>query len=259
VGRLDGKVALITGAARGQGEAEARLFVEEGAAVVLADVLDDAGREVAASLGQLAFFVHLDVRDPENWAAAVVEAESHFGPLCVLVNNAAILGAGGVEDATPEDFMGVVAVNQLGCLLGMQAAVRSMRRTAPDVVGSIINVSSTGGMVGYPGAIAYVGSKWAVRGMTKAAALELAPAIRVNSLHPGPVDTPMIREPGASDQEFAERWQSIVPLGRAARPDEIAKVALFLASDESSFMTGSEVVVDGGRITGSPSTPPPQL
>jgi 3alpha(or 20beta)-hydroxysteroid dehydrogenase len=259
VGRLDGKVALITGAARGQGEAEARLFVEEGAAVVLADVLDDAGREVAASLGQLAFFVHLDVRDPENWTAAVGEAESHFGPLCVLVNNAAILGAGGVEDATPEDFMGVVAVNQLGCLLGMQAAVRSMRRTAPDVVGSIINVSSTGGMVGYPGAIAYAGSKWAVRGMTKAAALELAPAIRVNSLHPGPVDTPMIREPGASDQEFAERWQSIVPLGRAARPDEIAKVALFLASDESSFMTGSEVVVDGGRITGSPSTPPPQL
>ncbi len=251
MGRLDGKVAFITGAARGQGEAEARAFVEEGAEVVLADILDDAGREVAASLGARAHYVHLDVRDPDNWTAAVGEAERHFGPLCVLVNNAAVLGAGGVEDATPEDFLHVVAVNELGCLLGMQAAVRSMRGTAPDVVGSIINVSSAGGMVGYPGAIAYAGSKWAVRGMTKAAALELAPTIRVNSLHPGPVDTPMIRAPGASDQEFAERWQSIVPLGRAARPDEIAKVALFLASDESSFMTGSEVVVDGGRIAGS--------
>ena len=254
MGRLDGKVALVTGAARGQGEAEARAFVDEGAAVVLADILDDAGREVAASLGPPARYVHLDVRDPAQWVTAVGEAERHFGPLSVLVNNAAILGAGGVEDATPEDFLQVVAVNQLGCLLGMQAGVRSMRRAARGAVGSIINVSSTGGMVGYPGAIAYAGTKWAVRGMTKAAALELAPAVRVNSLHPGPVDTPMIREPGASDQELAARWESIVPLGRAARPEEIAQVALFLASDESSFMTGSEVVVDGGRIAGSPLT-----
>ena len=254
MGRLAGKVALVTGAARGQGEAEARLFVAEGAAVVLADVLDDAGQEVASSLGQRARYVHLDVSEQENWTAVVAEVERHFGPLSVLVNNAAILGTGGVEDATPEDFLHVVAVNQLGCLLGMQAAARSMRRAAENAVGSIVNVSSTGGMVGYPGAIAYAGSKWAVRGMTKAAALELAPTVRVNSLHPGPVDTPMIREAGVSDEEFAARWQSIVPLGRAARPDEIAQVALFLASDESSFMTGSEVVVDGGRIAGSPPT-----
>jgi 3alpha(or 20beta)-hydroxysteroid dehydrogenase len=245
-------VALVTGASRGQGEAEARAFVDEGAAVVLADVLDAEGRAVAASLGPQAHYVHLDVREPTSWATAVAEAERAFGALRVLVNNAAVLGAGGVEDATPEDFMNVVAVNQLGCFLGMQAATRSMRRTPAGVVCSIINVSSTGGMVGYPGAIAYAGSKWAVRGMTKAAALELAPDIRVNSLHPGPVDTPMIREEGVSDEEFAARWRAIVPLARPARPEEIAKVALFLASDESSFMTGSEVVVDGGRIAGSP-------
>ncbi len=255
VGRLEGTVALVTGASRGQGEAEARAFVDEGAAVVLADVLDAEGRSVARSLGPQAHYVHLDVREPASWASAVVEAERAFGPLSVLVNNAAVLGIGGVEDATPEDFMNVVAVNQLGCFLGMQAAARSMRRAPSGVVCSIINVSSTGGMVGYPGAIAYAGSKWAVRGMTKAAALELAPDIRVNSLHPGPVDTPMIREEGVSDEEFAARWRAIVPLARSARPEEIAKVALFLASDESSFMTGSEVVVDGGRIAGSP--PPP--
>ncbi len=244
-------MALVTGASRGQGEAEARAFVNEGAAVLLADVLDTEGRAVAHSLGPQALYVHLDVRDPTSWKMAVAEAERAFGPLSVLVNNAAVLGAGGVEDATPEDFMNVVAVNQLGCFLGMQAAVRSMRRTSDGVVCSIINVSSTGGMVGYPGAIAYAGSKWAVRGMTKAAALELAPDIRVNSLHPGPVDTPMIREAGVSDEEFDGRWQAIVPLGRSAQPEEIARVALFLASDESSFMTGSEVVVDGGRIAGS--------
>jgi 3alpha(or 20beta)-hydroxysteroid dehydrogenase len=249
-------VALVTGASRGQGEAEARAFVDEGAAVVLADVLDAEGRSVARSLGPRAHYVHLDVREPTSWATAVAEAERVFGPLRVLVNNAAVLGAGGVEDATPEDFMNVVAVNQLGCFLGMQAAVRSMRRAPRGVVCSIINVSSTGGMVGYPGAIAYAGSKWAVRGMTKAAALELAPDIRVNSLHPGPVDTPMIREEGVSDEEFAARWRAIVPLARSARPEEIARVALFLASDESSFMTGSEVVVDGGRLAGSPPPPP---
>jgi 3alpha(or 20beta)-hydroxysteroid dehydrogenase len=249
-------VAFVTGASRGQGEAEARAFVAEGAAVVLADVLDADGRSVANSLGPRAHYVHLDVREPTNWAVAVAEAERVFGPLSVLVNNAAVLGAGGVEDATPEDFMNVVAVNQLGCFLGMQAAVRSMRRNRDGVVGSIINVSSTGGMVGYPGAVAYAGTKWAVRGMTKAAALELAPDIRVNSLHPGPVDTPMIREAGVSDEEFASRWQAVVPLGRSAQPEEIAQVALFLASDESSFMTGSEVVVDGGRIAGSR---PPQV
>jgi 3alpha(or 20beta)-hydroxysteroid dehydrogenase len=255
-GRLDGKVAFVTGAARGQGEAEARAFVAEGARVVLADVLDVEGRAVAGSLGPHAGYVHLDVREAAGWEAAVAEAERAFGPITVLVNNAAVVGGGGVEDASAEEFMDVVAVNQLGCFLGMQAAVRSMRHAPAGVVGSIINVSSTGGMVGYPGAIAYAGSKWAVRGMTKAAALELAPDIRVNSLHPGPVDTPMIREPGVSDDEFEERWRAVVPLGRSARPEEIARVALFLASDESSFMTGSEVVVDGGRVAGSR---PPQV
>ena len=185
---------------------------------MLADVLDAQGQEVADSLGKKAHYVHLDVREVASWTTAIAEAERAFGPLGVLVNNAAVLGAGGVEDATPEDFMDVVAVNQLGCFLGMQAAVRSMRRQPAGIVSSIINVSSTGGMVGYPGAIAYAGSKWAVRGMTKAAALELAPHIRVNSLHPGPVDTPMIREEGVGDEEFAHRWQTVRSAGPVGPP-----------------------------------------
>jgi 3alpha(or 20beta)-hydroxysteroid dehydrogenase len=249
--RLDGKVCLVTGAARGQGEAEARAFVEEGAVVAVADVLDDQGAAVAESLGTRARYVHLDVRLVADWLAAVDEVESTFGPINVLVNNAAVMRLGGVLDTDPADFSDVVAINQLGCFLGMQTVARSMLRAPADVVGSMVNVSSTGGMVGYPGNIAYAGSKWAVRGMTKAAALELAPRIRVNSLHPGPIETPMIREPGVSDDDFEGRWRGIVPLGRSGRPDEIAKVALFLASDESSFMTGSEVVVDGGRIAGA--------
>jgi 3alpha(or 20beta)-hydroxysteroid dehydrogenase len=249
--RLEGKVALVTGAARGQGEAEARAFVDEGALVAVADVLDDEGARVARALGSRARYVHLDVRDPDGWSEAVTGIEAEFGPITVLVNNAAVMRFGGVMDTDPEEFSDVVAVNQLGCFLGMQSVARSMLRAPADVVGSIVNVSSTGGMVGYPGNIAYAGSKWAVRGMTKAAALELAPRIRVNSLHPGPVETPMIREPGVSDEDFNNRWRHIVPLGRSGHPDEIAKVALFLASDESSFMTGSEVVVDGGRIAGA--------
>jgi 3alpha(or 20beta)-hydroxysteroid dehydrogenase len=255
--RLEGKVALVTGGARGQGEAEARAFVAEGALVAVADVLDEQGAAVAESLGAGARYVHLDVADADNWQEVVDDVESAFGPITVLVNNAAVMRLGGVLDTGPSEFMDVVAINQLGCFLGMQRVARSMLKAPPEVVGSIVNVSSTGGMVGYPGNIAYAGSKWAVRGMTKAAALELAPRIRVNSLHPGPVETPMIREPGISDDEFQDRWRSIVPLGRSGRPDEIAKVALFLASDESSFMTGSEVVADGGRIAGamSPSRP----
>jgi 3alpha(or 20beta)-hydroxysteroid dehydrogenase len=249
--RLVGKVALVTGGARGQGEAEARAFVAEGALVAVADVLDDQGAAVVGALGPRARYIHLDVRDAANWAKAVEDVESAFGPITVLVNNAAVMRFGGVLDTDPTDFSDVVAVNQLGCFLGMQAVARSMLRAPLEVVGSIVNVSSTGGMVGYPGNIAYAGSKWAVRGMTKAAAMELAPRIRVNSLHPGPVETPMIRETGVSDDDFEGRWRDIVPLGRAGRPDEIAKVALFLASDESSFMTGSEVVVDGGRIAGA--------
>jgi 3alpha(or 20beta)-hydroxysteroid dehydrogenase len=254
--RLEGKVAVVTGAARGQGAAEATLFVAEGACVVLADVLDDPVRELAARLGDTAYPMPLDVRDPDQWQAAAETAEREFGPITVLVNNAAVFRSGGVLDTTADAYMDVVAVNQLGCLLGMQAVVPSMTRAGG---GSIINVSSTGGLVGIPGNIAYNSSKWAVRGLTKSAALELAPAIRVNSIHPGPIDTPMIHDPAVGEEEFQSQWAPLVPLGRPGRPDEIARVALFLASDDASFMTGAEVVVDGGRTAGSHGAAPEVL
>ena len=247
-GRLAGRVALITGAARGQGAAEARLFVAEGAEVVIADVLEAEGRELATDLGASAAYFALDVREQSAWDATVAFAEECFGPIDVLVNNAAITGAGGVRDVTLESYLDTIAVNQLGCLLGMQRVVPSIQRAGG---GSIVNVSSTSGLIAYTGAIAYVASKWAVRGMTKAAALDLAPfGIRVNSIHPGPVDTPMIHPAGMGDDEFQSRWRHVVPLARAARPIEIARVALFLASSDSSYMTGAELAVDGGRTAG---------
>jgi 3alpha(or 20beta)-hydroxysteroid dehydrogenase len=248
MGRLDGRAALVTGGARGQGAAEATLFVAEGATVVVADVLDDLGTALVQDLGAHASYVHLDVRDASQWSAAIETCERTVGPVHVLINNAAVFRPGGLEDTTPEAYLEVVAVNQIGCFLGMRAVVPSMRKVGG---GAIVNVSSTGGLIGIPGNIAYNSSKWAVRGLTKSAALELAPTIRVNSLHPGPVDTPMIHEAGLSAEEFARRWEPLVPLGRAAAPSEIAHAALFLASDESSFMTGSELVVDGGRTAGS--------
>ena len=252
-GRLAGQVALVTGAARGQGAAEARLFVAEGAEVVIADVLEAEGRALASDLGAAAAFFLLDVRDQAAWVAAVAFAEARFGPLDILVNNAAVTGGGGVLDVTLESYVDTIAVNQVGCVLGMQSVVPSMRRAGG---GSIVNVSSTSGLIAYTGAIAYVASKWAVRGMTKAAALDLAPlGIRVNSIHPGPVDTPMIHPEGMSDEEFQSRWRHVVPLARAARPIEIARVALFLASSDSSYMTGAELAVDGGRTAGVTSPP----
>jgi 3alpha(or 20beta)-hydroxysteroid dehydrogenase len=250
-GRLAGRVALISGAARGQGAAEARLFSAEGAAVVVADVLAAEGRALAAELGSSAAFCALDVRDQSAWREAVAFAESMFGPVDILVNNAAVTGGGGVVDVTVESYLDTIAVNQLGCLLGMQSVAPSMQRAGG---GSIVNVSSTSGLIAYTGAIAYVASKWAVRGMTKAAALDLAPfGIRVNSIHPGPVDTPMIHPSGMGDGEFQALWRTVVPLARAAQPIEIARVALFLASSDSSYMTGAELAVDGGRTAGASS------
>jgi 3alpha(or 20beta)-hydroxysteroid dehydrogenase len=252
-GRLAGRVALVTGAARGQGAAEARLFVAEGASVVIADVLESEGRALAADLGDSAAYFALDVRDQAAWQAAVAFAEARFGPIDILVNNAAVTGAGGVRDVTLESYLDTIAVNQLGCLLGMQTVVPSMERAGG---GSIVNVSSTSGLIAYTGTIAYVASKWAVRGMTKAAALDLAPfGIRVNSIHPGPVDTPMIHPAGMDDDEFQSRWRHVVPLARAAQPSEIARVVLFLASNDSSYMTGAELAIDGGRTAGLTSPP----
>ena len=252
MGRLDGKVALISGAARGQGEAEARLFVEEGARVVLGDVLDDRGEVVAKELGDAARYVRLDVRDEASWGAAVSLAESEFGPLSVLVNNAGIFRVSALVDTPVEQFREVVEVNQLGPFLGMKAVVPSMVNAGG---GSIVNISSTNGLGGFPHTVSYTATKWAVRGMTKTAAMELGPlGIRVNSIHPGGVDTEMIRpenlgslaaEPDALDNRFGD-----LPLRRVGQPIEIARLALFLASDESSYSTGSEFVADGGMLAG---------
>lgn len=252
MGRLDGKVAIISGAARGQGEAEARLFAAEGAAVVLGDVLDDRGRAVADAIGDRARYVHLDVRASADWAAAVTLAEDTFGPVSVLVNNAGILRYHRLVDVPIDEFREVVEVNQIGVLLGMQAVVPSMERAGS---GSIVNVSSTSGLIGASTTTAYTATKFAVRGMTKVAAVELGPlGIRVNSIHPGGVDTEMVRPgdgpPGGPGSDSLNRRFASMPLGRVGRAEEVAAMALFLASDESSYSTGSEFVCDGGMTAG---------
>lgn len=253
MGLLDGKVAVITGAARGQGAAAAQIFHAEGAAVLMLDLLDDAGEKAAAELGDRARYVHADIGHADDWDAAVTTAEEAFGPVTVLLNNAAILRRGTVEDTTYDQFSELMHINVWGSWLGMQRVIPSMRRAGG---GSIVNVSSTGGLIGQGGASGYTASKFAVRGLSKVAALELAPVIRVNSLHPGWVDTPMVRDRATmSDDEYNSRLRPIVPLGRAADPAELANAALFLASDLSSYLTGSELVVDGGRTSGSPWRP----
>jgi 3alpha(or 20beta)-hydroxysteroid dehydrogenase len=250
--RLDGKVAVISGAARGQGEAEARLFVEEGARVILGDMLDDRGEVVAKELGDAARYVHLDVRDEASWQAAVALAEADFGPVSVLVNNAGIFRVSALVDTPVEQFREVFEVNQLGPFLGMKAVVPSMVKAGG---GSIVNISSTNGLGGLPGTISYTSTKFAVRGMTKTAAMELGPlGIRVNSIHPGGVDTPMIAPENlgmlaATPDALGDRFGDL-PLRRVGQPIEIARLALFLASDESSYSTGSEFVADGGMLAG---------
>jgi 3alpha(or 20beta)-hydroxysteroid dehydrogenase len=243
--RLDGKVALITGGARGQGEAEARLFVAAGARVVVSDVLDEQGRAVATDIGAAARFVHHDVRDEGSWANAVGVATGEFGRLDVLVNNAGILQVDRLEDQTLEAFEAIVRVNLYGVFNGMRAAIAPMRAAGG---GSIVNISSAAGLRGVPGYGAYGATKWAVRGITKTAALELAAdRIRVNSVHPGAVDTPMV---AASNLQRGEGGLPSAPLGRVAIPEDIANLVLFLASDASSYITGSEFAIDGGGFLG---------
>jgi len=244
MGRLSGKVAIITGAARGQGEAEARLFVEQGAQVVLGDVLDDEGHEVAKQLGDAARYVHLDVSSESDWEHAVAIAAER-GPLNVLLNNAAISHFSALGETRLDDYMRVVGVNQVGTFLGMRAAVEPMKKAGG---GSIVNVSSIDGLQAKNGIVAYAATKWAIRGMTRVAALELGRhGIRVNSLHPGGIDTVMGNPTGTPDiDQFYRR----IPIARAGRAIEIARMALFLASDESSYSTGSEFVADGGWHAG---------
>jgi 3alpha(or 20beta)-hydroxysteroid dehydrogenase len=245
MGRLDGKVAIVTGAARGQGEAEARLFAAEGAKVVLGDVLDDLGEAVAADIGDAARYVHLDVSNADDWAKAVETATS-MGPYTVLVNNAAIIRPAAIEDTTVEDYMAVINVNQIGCFLGMKSALAPMRANGG---GAIVNISSVDGMKSQNGLVSYSASKFAVRGMTKTAAIEWGRFnIRVNSIHPGGVNTPMgnpINDPALEKVPY--QFQAIPRIGY---PPEIANAALFLASDEASYITGTELLVDGGWLAG---------
>jgi 3alpha(or 20beta)-hydroxysteroid dehydrogenase len=251
MGRLDGKVAIVTGGARGQGEAEVRLFVAEGAKVVFGDVLDDLGEKVAADLGGDAVYVHHDVRTEDAWNTIVAEAQQHFGGIDVLVNNAGVLDFGTMTHETSlDDYMRLVNINQVGVFLGMRAAIPSMLARGG---GSIVNISSTNGFSGYGGTIAYTASKFAVRGMTKTAALEYGKAgIRVNSIHPGGIDTPMTRvdDLGEMTEADQEAMYGSFALGRVGKPDEVAKLALFLASDDSSYCTGAEFLVDGGMLAG---------
>lgn len=245
MGRLEGKVALITGAARGQGAEEARLFAAEGATVVLSDVLDDEGRRVAADIPR-ARYVHLDVRAEAAWQSVVDGMLVSEGRIDVLVNNAAIDLAKRFEATTLEDFERVIAINQTGVFLGMRTVARAW--IAAGRGGSIINVSSVAGLEAVKGRAAYGSSKWAVRGMTRIGALEWGDrGIRVNSIHPGMIETPMTAGLRAfTDPATRARAEKGIPLGRVGQPIDIAWMALFLASDESSYCTGQEFVVDGG-------------
>ena len=251
MGKLDGKVALITGAARGQGEAEARLFAAEGAKVVLGDVLDELGSAGARSIGADAIYVHHDVSSEESWKAAVGAATSKWGRLDVLVNNAGILHVAAIAQIELADYMRIVNVNQVGCLLGMKHAIPPMAKAGG---GSIVNISSTAGLEGQPGIAAYVSTKWAIRGMTKSAAIECGGlGIRVNSIHPGGINTDMGKGETKGFEEIdTTAVYKKLPLGRIGEPIEVARLALFLASDDASYCTGGEYSVDGGWMTGRP-------
>ena len=249
MGRLDGKVALITGGARGMGKSHVRQFVAEGARVVFGDVLDDKGEYVAAKLpAGSCRYVHHDVTSESQWAAAVSTALTAFGKLDVLVNNAGILTFAPIAEMTLNSFRRVLDVNAVGCWLGMKAVIDPMTKAGG---GSIINVSSIEGFTGAAGLSAYSASTFAVRGMTKAAAQELGQfGIRVNSVHPGGVLTRMVVESEDARAESAEAFMKAMPLHRFAEPVEISRLVAYLASDESSYSTGSEFVADGGLLSG---------
>ena len=240
MGDAQGKVVIVTGAASGQGAAEARAFVDAGASVILADI-DPAGRELADSLGDDAVFQRLDVGSAADWDAAVGMARERFGRLDVLVNNAGVYRPASFLDTDEALWSLHYRVNQLGPFLGMRAAVEVMR---PVRSGCIINTSSFAAMSAFAGHFAYGSSKWALRGMTRLAATELAPlGIRVNGIFPGMIDTPML---GENDPAKLEAYAKSVPLGRAGTPEEVAQLVLFLASDASSYISGAEIAITGG-------------
>jgi NAD(P)-dependent dehydrogenase (short-subunit alcohol dehydrogenase family) len=246
-GRLAGKVVLITGAARGQGEAAARLCAAEGASVVLGDVLTDLGEAVAADIGAAARFVKLDVSSEADWERAVGVATTEFGGLHGLLNNAGIFRPETLDETAPDLWDHVIAVNQRGPYLGMRAAAPAMRASGGGSIVNVASILSTLGSLSGAG-FAYCGTKGAILAMTKAAAMGLAvDGIRVNSLHPGPIDTPMNDDaPGNANPEARAAMEAETALNRFGRADEVAWAALFLLTDEASYMTGSEITVDGG-------------
>ena len=248
------KVALVSGAARGMGQAEARLFAAEGAKVAVCDVRDAEAEAVAKEIGADAINLHLDATSEDEWAAAVAATTRAFGKLDVLVNNAGIAESAPLAEMTLDSYRRVTEVNQTGVFLGMRAVIESMTAAGG---GSILNISSIDGLIGMNNIISYVASKWAVRGMTKAAALELGPrGIRVNSIHPGFIHTHLAVEEesqlAAIHAILDAHTARLAPMGRTGEPEEIARLALFLASDESSYSTGSEFVADGGLVAGYP-------
>jgi len=245
--RLEGKVALISGGARGQGAVEAKLFAREGAKVVFGDILDESGKQVEAEIheaGGEAAYVHLDVTKEDDWRTAVNTAIDRYGKLDILVNNAGILIRKGIEDTTEEDWDRIMGVNAKGAFLGTKHSIPAMRQAGG---GSIVNISSTAGLVASPsGSASYTASKGAVRLLTKSTAVQYAKeGIRCNSIHPGPIDTDMIQETLTDSAKLEERMQRL-PMGRVGTADEIAYGVLYLASEEASFVTGSELVIDGG-------------
>jgi 3alpha(or 20beta)-hydroxysteroid dehydrogenase len=238
--RLAGKTALISGAARGMGAAHARRFVAEGAKVVLGDILDAEGEALATDLGANARYLHLDVTSPDDWAAAVALAVKAFGGLHILVNNAGIFGGAALVDHPLDLWHRIIDINLTGSFLGVRAATTALVASGS---GSIINISSVAGLRGAAGGSAYVASKFGVRGLTKAVAAELAPfGVRCNSVHPGIIDTPMAEGLNTQGYDY--------PLGRMARSEEVTNLVLYLASDDASYSTGAEFVVDGGLTMG---------
>ena len=253
-GRLEGKVAVVTGAARGTGEATARLFAAEGARVVVADVNDEGGQRVAGDLGDSGLFVHCDVSSSDDWAGLTAATVERFGRLDVLVNNAAVLLLAGIEHTSVADYERVFRVNELGTFLGIQAAIEPMKAAGG---GSIVNISSIDAVFVSPGTAAYAAGKFAVRGLTKTAALELGRfGIRVNCVCPNAGNLDMVVEslPPGLDRETVrrslERVDRALPIGRSGTVDDVAHAALFLASDDSSFFTGADLVPDGGISAG---------
>jgi 3alpha(or 20beta)-hydroxysteroid dehydrogenase len=246
---LEGKVAIITGASNGIGAAAARLFTERGAKVVLADIIDDKGEALADEIGDSAIFSHLDVRSEEDWQRAVDAALANFGKLNVLFNNAGVPGLQRLQEMTLDDYMATVDVNQIGVFLGIKAVIEPMRAAGG---GSIINTSSLMGITGLANGMSYCASKFAVTGMTKVAAIELGPyKIRANSIHPGACYTNMLSNSGLAADDADNQFAG-TPAGRVGQPRELAAMAAYLASDDSSYSTGAEFLVDGGLNAGPP-------